>query len=129
MLTAARSPLRQCVASTKRIDDFLRLRRHCVCPLMPSQNQSRCIVGRTAYPPWAWGALFFSETTKDITMKLSSIVLWTISFPNMTMVINQSRDLLLGNQKQWKIGQFTVALQEKFYLIEYSTDVNENSLK
>ena len=32
--------------------------------------------------------LFFSETTKDITMKLSSIVLWTISFPNITMVIN-----------------------------------------
>ena len=26
--------------------------------------------------------LFFSETTKDITMKLPSIVLWTISFPN-----------------------------------------------
>ena len=32
--------------------------------------------------------LFFSETTKDITMKLSSIVLWKISFPNITMVIN-----------------------------------------
>ena len=43
--------------------------------------------------------LFFSETTKDITMKLSSIVLWTISFPNITMVIDYSRDLLLGNQK------------------------------
>ena len=51
----------------------------------------------------AWGAffapLFFSETTKDITMKLSSIVLWTISFRNITMVIKYSRDVLLGNQK------------------------------
>ena len=53
----------------------------------------------------AWGGgrfsppLFFSATTKDITMKLSSIVLWTISFPNITMVINKSRDVLLGNQK------------------------------
>ena len=84
----------------------------------------------------AWGGggrfsppLFFSETTKDITMKISSIVLWTISFPNITMVINQSRDLLLGNQKQRKTGQFIAASQEKFYLIEYSTDFNENSLK
>ena len=35
-----------------------------------------------------WPPLIFSETTKDITMKLSSIVLWTISIPNITMVIN-----------------------------------------
>ena len=84
----------------------------------------------------AWGGaffapppLFFSETTKDITMKLSSIVLWTISFPNITMVIDYSRDLLLGNQKQRKSGQFIAASQEKFYLNEYSTDFNESSLK
>ena len=62
-------------------------------------------------------------------MKLSSIVPCTISFPNITMVINKSRDLLLGNQKRRKSGQFIDAKQEKFYLIEYSTDFNENSLK
>ena len=72
---------------------------------------------------------FFSETAKDITMKLSSIVLWTISFPNITMVINYSRDLLLGNQKTKETGQFIAASQEKFYLIEYLTDFNESSLK